>query len=37
VRWGVARNIVWAWIITIPMSAIIAGVTYVLIRAVLSM
>jgi PiT family inorganic phosphate transporter len=28
VRWGVAGQIVWAWILTIPMSAGIAGVTW---------
>ncbi|MBZ0224672.1 MAG: inorganic phosphate transporter [Comamonas sp.] len=28
VRWGVAGNIVWAWILTIPASAFIAGVGY---------
>ncbi len=28
VRWGVAGQIVWAWILTIPMSAAIAGVTW---------
>jgi len=28
VRWGVAGNIVWAWILTIPASALIAMVTY---------
>ena len=28
VRWGVAGQIVWAWILTIPMSAIIGAVTY---------
>ena len=27
VRWGVAGRIIWAWIFTIPASAIIAGVT----------
>jgi PiT family inorganic phosphate transporter len=25
VRWGVAGNIVWAWIFTIPASAVVAG------------
>jgi len=34
VRWGVARGIVLAWILTIPASAGIAGLTYVLLRAV---
>jgi inorganic phosphate transporter, PiT family len=28
VRWGVAGQIVWAWILTIPMSAAIAAVTW---------
>jgi inorganic phosphate transporter, PiT family len=28
VRWGVAGNIVWAWVLTIPASAFIAGVAY---------
>ena len=28
VRWGVAGNIVWAWILTIPASAAISAVTY---------
>ena len=28
VQWGVAGRIIWAWIFTIPASAVIAGVTY---------
>ena len=28
VRWGVAGNIVWAWILTIPCSAFIAGIAW---------
>ena len=28
VRWGVAQQILWAWILTIPASAIIAALTY---------
>ena len=28
VRWGVAGDIVWAWILTIPASAFVAGVAY---------
>jgi PiT family inorganic phosphate transporter len=28
VRWGVAGNIVWAWILTIPSAAFVAGVAY---------
>ncbi len=30
VRWGVARRIVWAWLITIPACAIVAAVAYLL-------
>lgn len=30
VRWGVATRIVWAWILTMPMSAVIAALTYLL-------
>jgi PiT family inorganic phosphate transporter len=32
VRWGVARGIVWAWILTIPPSAAIAAASFVLIK-----
>jgi PiT family inorganic phosphate transporter len=28
VRWGVARRIVWAWILTIPASAVMAALTF---------
>ena len=28
VRWGVTRNLLWAWILTIPVSATLAGVFY---------
>jgi inorganic phosphate transporter, PiT family len=28
VRWGVARNVVWAWILTIPCTAAIAALVY---------
>ncbi len=28
VRWGVAGNIVWAWVLTIPASAIVAAAAY---------
>jgi len=30
VRWGVAYNIVWAWILTIPAAAIISALAYLL-------
>ena len=28
VRWGVARNIVWAWVLTLPMAALAAAVAF---------
>jgi PiT family inorganic phosphate transporter len=34
VRWGVAQRIVLAWIVTIPASAGIAGLSYLLLRAI---
>jgi inorganic phosphate transporter, PiT family len=34
VRWGVAKNIVVAWVVTIPASAIIAALSFYLIRAI---
>ncbi len=33
VRWGVARRIVWAWVITIPAAAITAAVSYWVVAA----
>ena len=32
VRWGVAGRIVWAWILTIPASALVAGATWFALR-----
>lgn len=34
VRWGVAGKIVWAWILTIPMAATIAAISYLIISLV---
>jgi PiT family inorganic phosphate transporter len=34
VRWGVARRIVWAWLVTIPASALVAAVAFWLVRVV---
>jgi PiT family inorganic phosphate transporter len=28
VRWGVAGRIIWAWVLTIPMSALVAAIVY---------
>ncbi len=35
VRWGVAKNIILAWFITIPASALMAGLSFFLIRMIL--
>ncbi len=34
VRWGVARRIVWAWVFTIPASALVAAVSFWLVRLI---
>ena len=34
VRWGVTINLIWAWILTIPISALIAGSVYFVIHLV---
>ena len=36
VRWGIAGNLVWAWVLTIPCSAFIAGAAWYLGRLLLS-
>ena len=36
VRWGIAGNILWAWILTIPCSAFIAGLAWWLARLLLA-
>jgi PiT family inorganic phosphate transporter len=36
VRWGIAGNIVWAWILTIPCSAFIAGLAWWIARVTLA-
>ena len=36
VRWGIAGRIVWAWVLTIPASAGMAALTYLLIDAIRS-
>jgi PiT family inorganic phosphate transporter len=32
VRWGIARNIMWAWVLTIPCSALIAALLELILR-----
>lgn len=34
VRWGIVRNIVWAWIFTIPCSAAIAALAFLIFRLI---
>jgi PiT family inorganic phosphate transporter len=34
VRWGLASRIVWAWVVTIPASALMAALSYKLLAAV---
>jgi PiT family inorganic phosphate transporter len=29
VRWIVAKNIIWAWLFTIPIAALVSGITYI--------
>jgi PiT family inorganic phosphate transporter len=35
VRWGVTINLLWAWILTIPVSAVIAAIFYYILSALL--
>lgn len=32
VRWGVTVNLLWAWVLTIPVSALIAAITYYIVN-----
>ncbi len=32
VRWGVTVNLLWAWILTIPVSALLAAITYYIVQ-----
>jgi len=32
VRWGVTINLLWAWVLTIPISALIASITYLIVN-----
>ena len=34
VKWGVARRIVWAWVLTIPISATIAAISFMIIKVI---
>jgi PiT family inorganic phosphate transporter len=32
VRWGITYSLVWAWVLTIPVSAVLAGILYAIIH-----
>ncbi|MGL5648886.1 MAG: inorganic phosphate transporter, partial [Clostridium sp.] len=32
VKWGVAKNILWAWVLTIPLSALISGALILIVK-----
>jgi PiT family inorganic phosphate transporter len=32
VRWGVTTNLLWAWVLTIPVSGILAAITYLIVN-----
>jgi inorganic phosphate transporter, PiT family len=34
VRWGVAKNIVWAWILTIPIAGLVAAICFWILHAI---
>jgi PiT family inorganic phosphate transporter len=34
VRWGVTINLIWAWVITIPISALIAAIVFAIMHAI---
>ncbi len=35
VRWGVTINLIWAWILTIPVSAVLAAIVYYILKLIL--
>ena len=37
VRWGVAGDIAWAWVLTIPMAALVAAVCYWILHALIGL
>lgn len=34
VKWGVATRIIWAWVLTIPMAALFASISYLVILGI---
>jgi PiT family inorganic phosphate transporter len=35
VRWGVTTNLLWAWVLTIPVSGVIAAITFYIINYII--
>lgn len=35
VRWGVTRSLLWAWVLTIPVSGVLAGIVYYILNALI--
>ncbi len=35
VRWGVTTNLLWAWVLTIPVSGVLAAITYMIVNYIL--
>lgn len=35
IRWGVVQRILWSWLLTIPASALVAGLLYLVLRSVI--
>lgn len=35
VRWGVTTNLLWAWVLTIPVSGVLAAITYLIVNYIL--
>jgi PiT family inorganic phosphate transporter len=34
VRWGVSINLLWAWILTIPVSGLLAAIVYYILKLI---
>jgi len=35
VHWGMARKIIWAWVLTMPIAALFSGITYWILRGII--
>jgi PiT family inorganic phosphate transporter len=34
VRWGISINLLWAWILTIPVSGLLAAIVYYILKLI---